>query len=249
MEVITNKNYEDEFYNLQGVRTKPVKGILIYEEAQKKLDVSDSGKLYKQKFYNYIPIVGPICATVYANFCLGKTKCLRNSDMMLFKNATKYVNLFSFLIWPLIFLLLWTLLTYVIVEFSAVQNVSITNFFNDSYVMNITSGSAGDYNNLWNEALINQLSIISINSVGDFFKYLSVLFSGLFFIFVFPLTYSNVFIISTAQINTNLIFILAFIVITIINPVNIFNSLLINSSKLRFVIVYEASSIYRYRSR
>ena len=98
MEKVSNKSYESDFYNLQGASSRPIKGILIYEEAQKKLNISDSGKLYLQKFYNYIPIIGPIAALVYANFCVGKTKCLRKSDRLLFRGVANAINLFGFLI-------------------------------------------------------------------------------------------------------------------------------------------------------
>lgn len=251
MEKVSNKSYESDFYNLQGASSRPIKGILIYEEAQKKLNISDSGKLYLQKFYNYIPIIAPIAALVYANFCVGKTKCLRKSDRLLFRGVANAINLFGFLIWPLIFFAIWTILTYLSVEFSQVGVVSgsfgLLTSSGGSNSFQFAVGSIGDYNNLWNVVLVNQLSVMSISNVGEFFKYLSILFSGLIYIFLFPLTFSNVFIISNAQINTNLIFILSILILTIINPVNIFNSIILNTSKLRFVIVYEASSIYRYR--
>ena len=98
MEKVSNKSYESDFYSLQGASSRPVKGILIYEEAQKKLNISDSGKLYLQKFYSYIPIIGPIASLIYANFCVGKTKCLRSSDRLLFRGVAKSMNFFGFLI-------------------------------------------------------------------------------------------------------------------------------------------------------
>ncbi len=252
METKIDKSYETDYYNLQGASTKPIKGILIYEEAQKKLNISDSGKLYLQKFYNYIPIIGPIIALVYANYCIGKTKCLRNTDQMLFKGLAKYINIWGTLVWPLIFLGFWTLLTFICVEFSTIGTINL-NYGNFNISSNITTtisyGKIGNYAGMWQAVLVTRLNAQPITNVADFFAWLSILCSGLFYIFMFPLTFTNTFNISNAQINCNLIFILSIIVLTIINPVNIFNSCVLNSSKLRFVIVYEASSIYRYRQK
>ncbi len=246
MENKNEKQYESDYYNLQGASTKPIKGILIYEEAQKKLNISDSGKLYLQKFYNYLPIIGPIIALAYGNYCIGKTKCLRNTDQQLFRGLAKYINIWGLLIWPLIFVGFWTLLTFLIIEFSSTGGASI-GFQGDS--IPITTGSVGDYSRLWQTALIDRLSLQSIKSMEDFFKYLSILNSGLFYVAIFPLIYTGTFNISNAQINCNLLFVLSIFILTIVNPVNIFNSCVLNSSKLRFVIVYEASSIYRYRQK
>ncbi len=247
MEKNIDKPYESDYYNLQGASTKPIKGILIYEEAQKKLNISDSGKLYLQKFYNYLPIIGPIIALIYANYCIGKTKCLRNTDQQLFKGLAKYINIWGILVWPLIFIGLWTLLTFIAIEFSTSGYAEVTFFRGDSAT--ITVGGVGSYAGLWKTAVFDRLANQSITSMADFFKYLSILFSGLNYVAIFPLIFTNTFNISNAQINCNLIFILSICVITIINPVNIFNSLVLNSSRLRFVIVYEASSIYRYRQK
>lgn len=251
-----NKSHESDYYNLQGASTKPVKGILIYEEAQKKLNISDSGKLYLQKFYNYIPIIGPIIALIYANYCIGKTKCLRNTDQQLFRGLAKYINIWGLIVWPIIFLGFWTLLTFLMIEFSSGNGKLVVEFGpstiastagNASVV--VTYGNIGDYASMWQSILVKRLQSLPVTNVAEFFSYLSVLFSGLFYIFSFPLTFTNTWNISNAQINCNLAFVLAMMVLSIINPVNIFNSCVLNSSKLRFVIVYEASSIYRYRQK
>ncbi len=247
MENKNEKQYESDYYNLQGASTKPIKGILIYEEAQKKLNISDSGKLYLQKFYNYIPFVGPIAALAYGNYCIGKTKCLRNTDQQLFKGLAKYVNCWGLIIWPLLLIGFWTLLTFLCIEFCS-AGTSTINFFGSDNAL-VTVGSVGSYSKLWEVAVFDRLSTQSITSMADFFMYLSKLFAGLFYVASFPLMFTGTFNISNAQINCNLIFILSILVLTIINPVNIFNSCVLNSSKLRFVIVYEASSIYRYRQK
>ncbi len=227
------KSYEKDFYQTQAERKAPIRGILIYEQARKKLNISEKGSLYRQKWFSYLPIFGPTCSFIYANYCLGKIKCLRRRDEVLFGGAKVSSRCFAALIWPLIFLAFWTLLSYFVCDFSS----------NIGLVFDLQFGSIGSYAANWNNVFIEPLKSTSDVGIG-----FSIFFSGLAKIFFMPFLNGPNFAIRNIQVGSNIIFIICMLILTIINPVNIFNSIVFNMVSLRFVIVYETSNIYRYRN-
>lgn len=230
------RSYEDQFYRMQGPRRHPIQGILIYEQARRKLNISPNGYLYRQRWFSYIPIIGPSLSMIYAHYCLGKVKSLRTKDEILFRNCRKMVQLFGYFIWPIIFLSIWTLLSYLIADFSINnENVLLYNLYQ--------YGRVGAYAANWNNIFLSP-----VVNASDFWIGLSNFFGGLFSIFVFPLLPGPQFGVVNASIGCNIIFILSIVVLTVMNPINLFCTFLINRPILRFTIVYESSSIYRYRS-
>lgn len=252
----TNENVE--FLQSKDIqKTKSIKknGILIYQEAKTKLQISNSGKIYKQKVLSYIPIIGPLFSSVYANLCIGKTRCLRMEDSKKFKSAGRYANLFAFLIWPIIFLGLWTLFQYLFMDFA-------------------WGGTEGAYLAMWKSAIANwdQLlttikggaldiggTVVNVPANNDYIGiFISSLFTGLFDILIQPLKVvtgaggmgiAGIPLKAPAVIPNNILFISSIFVLTWLNPVNIVNSILINARKRRFTVVLEDSSVYQYKNR
>lgn len=197
-------------------------GILIYESARRKLNISDNGRIYRQKFFNYIPFFSVITVLVYVNYIFGKTKCLKDSDHALFKKAHFWSNMIGFLIMPIVALALWTFGTWMLFDVFQDSNTNYANMWQHYY-----------------DSIQGQDIGVAIgNAIG-----------GLFEIAIAPLSPSPLLIlnISGTPIHSNIIFILVLAVFTIINPVNIIFTYLMNSKMLRFVTVKETSSIYRYR--
>lgn len=249
----TNENVE--FLQSKDIqKTKSIKknGILIYQEAKTKLQISNSGKIYKQKVLSYIPIIGPLFSSVYANLCIGKTRCLRMEDSKKFKSAGRYANLFAFLIWPIIFLGLWTLFQYLFMDFA-------------------WGGTEGAYLAMWNNVINSWKDTLVViqgngtlssgvvyplpgdnNYIGIF---IGQLFNGLFEIFINPFRVTGIAGIPLDKLNpiavipNNILFISSIFVLTWLNPVNIVNSILINARKRRFTVVLEDSSVYQYKNR
>lgn len=211
-------------------KTNKKDGILIYEEARRKLQISKGGRLYKEKIAHYIPFIGPIFSLIYANLVIGKTRCLRDEDAYKFKKASSWVNWYGFLIWPIIFMGIWALLAYLLFD------------------MGIASGT---YISLWNtyinglKAMVEQIKIAP-DSGPLVAQLISVIFSGFFAVWFAPIISGSAIQMWTS-IPLNLLFIACFFVFTIINPVNIFSGLIINSKKRRFVVVLENSSVFQYR--
>lgn len=251
----TNENVE--FLQSKDIqKTKSIKknGILIYQEAKTKLQISNSGKIYKQKVLSYIPIIGPLFSSVYANLCVGKTRCLRMEDSKKFKSAGRNVNLFAFLLWPIIFLGLWTLFQFLFMDFA-------------------WGGTEGAYLAMWNNTIANwektltlikggaltftdpALGTVTVNvpANNDYIGvFIGGLFSGLFDILILPLkavTNAGIPLKDGAFIPNNILFISSIFVLTWLNPVNIVNSFILNARKRRFTVVLEDTSVYQYKNR
>lgn len=71
--------------DLKASTKKNSEAIVIFDRVQTKLKISTKGKIYRQRVGHYIPIIGPLFSSVYANFVIGKTRCLRKVDAMNFK--------------------------------------------------------------------------------------------------------------------------------------------------------------------
>lgn len=233
-----HNNRNNYIYQDQLPRKNPIRGILIYEQARRKLNISPDGKLYRQKWFSYLPIFGPIFSLVYSQYCLGKVKCLRNKDELLFRGARKSTKLFAYLLWPLLFLGIWTVLSCIIADFSVIS-ANQNTLLNGTYKV----GQVGSYSWIWQNVFFN-----AVTNSSDFGTGIANFFGGLFSIFIFPLLAGTYFQIGDFQIGCNIVFIIVLVIITMINPVNIFNLFAINRPILRFTIVYESSSIYRYRA-
>lgn len=198
-------------------------GILIYESARKKLNISDDGKIYRQKWFNYLPFVSMVTIIAYVNFVFGKTKCLKDNDFRLFKKANIWCNIVCFLIMPIVGMGLWT--------FGAWM---VTEVIPDSY---------GSYSDLWHSLLIDK-----VNAASEIQDKIALAFSGLFQAAIIPLAFAPSVNINGTNLPLNLIFIAIFALFTIINPVNIILTFIMNAKTLRFITVHESSSIYRYRN-
>ncbi len=196
-------------------------GILVYENAKKKLDISNDGKIYRQKWFNYIPFLSVVSVLVYVNYIFGKTKCLKDHDFKLFKKAYTWCNIIGFLIMPLVALALWTFGTWMIVE--------------------VIPGKFGDYSEIWTSYKA------SIDAAGSGAAKFGQAIGGLFTVAIVPLTTPASVTVSGSLIPLNLIFIAVLMLFTIINPVNIIYTYIMNARMLRFVTVHESSAIYRYR--
>lgn len=260
------KNENVEFLQSKDIqKTKSIKknGILIYQEAKTKLQISNSGKIYKQKVLSYIPIIGPLFSSVYANLCVGKTRCLRMEDSKKFKSAGRNVNLFAFLLWPIIFLGLWTLFQYLFMDFAwggtAGAYIAMWNNVIDTWknFLNLIQGGTIQVTDP-NGVVTNMVVAANNNYIGLF---IGSLFTGLFDIMVQPLKYAvdaTGMIIQgipldklnpNAVVPNNILFIASIFVLTWLNPVNIVNSFILNARKRRFTVVLEDTSVYQYRNR
>lgn len=259
---MNNTNENIEFIpnkEIQNPKSTKRNGILIYQEAKTKLQISKSGNIYKQKVLSYIPIIGPLFSTIYANLCIGKTRCLRSEDSKKFKSAGRNVNLFAFLVWPIIFLGLWTLFQYLFMDFA-------------------WGGAEGAYVAMWNQAIdVWKNTLIAIqggtNAQGVVVPanniyigmFIGQLFQHLFGILINPLEVATTTIFNNgippslivhgiplkdtdplAILPNNILFIASILVLTWINPVNIVNSLVINTRKLKFTVVLDDASAHQY---
>lgn len=214
------KEYQSPSNNQNSL--KDVEGILIYEEAKKKLNISEDGKIYRQKFFNYLPVISIISVLIYVNYVFGKTKCLKDNDHTLFRRAHFWTNIVGFLIMPLVGIALWTFGTWMVYD--------------------VLPGVSTNYSNLWT-TYIN-----SIKDAETTFIAIGEAIGGLFRIAIAPLLVpTQIIAISGTKIPTNIIFIIVFVIFTIVNPVNIIFTYIMNSKMLRFITVSETSSIYRYR--
>ncbi len=218
------KDVQKEAVEHKSIETLPKEientaGILVYENAKKKLDISNDGKIYRQKWFNYMPFISVISILVYVNYIFGKTKCLKDHDFKLFKKAYTWCNIIGFLIMPLVGLALWTFGTWMVVE--------------------VIPGEFGNYSNIWSDYHSHITGSVG-NQIGQ-------AIGGLFTVALTPLTTSMSVIVGGATIPLNLIFIAVLMLFTIINPVNIIYTFIMNARMLRFVTVHESSAIYRYR--
>lgn len=221
-EQINNTKKEYQSTSNEENSLDKIDGILIYEQAKKKLNISEDGKIYRQKFFNYLPIISIISVLIYVNYVFGKTKCLKDNDHALFRRAHFWTNMVGFLIMPLVGLALWTFGTWMVYD--------------------VLPGVSTNYSNLWT-TYIND-----IKGASTVFLSIGEAIGGLFKIAIAPLVIPPQLItIAGTLVPTNIIFILVFLVFTIINPVNIIFTYIMNSKMLRFVTVSESSSIYRYR--
>ncbi len=197
-------------------------GILVYENAKKKLGISNDGKIYRQKWFNYLPFVSVISVLVYVNYVFGKTKCLKDHDFRLFKKAYTWCNIIGFIIMPLVALALWTFATWILIE--------------------VIPGNLGAYSDIW------KTYNASIDAAKDTSEKIAIALGQLWMIAVLPFTSFIGFVtISGTVVPLNLIFIAVVMLFTIINPLNIIYTFIMNSRMLRFVTVHESSAIYRYR--
>ncbi len=205
------------------------KGILIYESAREKLNISRDGKIYRQKWFNYLPYVSVISILIYINYIFGKAKCLKDNDLRLFKKTYTWCNIIGFLIMPLVALALWTFATWMIYE--------------------VIPGNTGAYTSLWSELLYDPLSKVDS---ADIQQKIAVALKGLFSMALAPMVPISPTIlvsvsISGTTVNLNLIFLAVLLVFTVINPLNIIYTFIMNARMLRFITVYETSDVYRYR--
>ena len=227
---LKSSHNEHKSSSSSGDSLSNVDGIFIYEQAKKKLNISNDGKIYRQKFFNYLPFVSIISVLIYVNFVFGKTKCLNDDDHALFKRAHFWTNIVGFLIMPIVAMALWTFGTWIAYD--------------------IIPGASTNYSGLWNQyynTIVSSSTILDgiANAIG-----------GLFQIAIAPLVVPTTLlpnlagslpIINGVVIPPNILFILSLVLFTIINPVNIIFTFIMNSRILRFVTVSESSSIYRYR--
>lgn len=257
---MNNTNENIEFLpnkEIQNPKSTKRNGILIYQEAKTKLQISKSGNIYKQKVLSYIPIIGPLFSTIYANLCIGKTRCLRSEDSKKFKSAGRNVNLFAFLVWPIIFLGLWTLFQYLFMDFAwggaEGAYVAMWNQAIDAWKLTLTliQGGTIQLTDLVSGATMSHVVLANNDYIGLF---IGQLFQGLFGILINPLevaiTGASAHGIPLkapgAVIPNNILFIASILVLTWINPVNIVNSLVINTRKLKFTVVLDDASAHQY---
>ncbi len=201
-----------------------VDGILIYEQAKKKLNISKDGKIYRQKFFNYLPFISVISVLIYVNYVFGKTKCLNDDDHALFKRAHFWTNIVGFVIMPIVAFALWTFGTWIVYD--------------------VIPGSSSNYSNLWT----NYYDLVSGSK--NALQGIQNAIGGLFNIAISPIFLQPGLtqpVINGVEVPPNIIFVAALALLTIINPVNVIFTFIMNAKILRFVTVSESSSIYRYR--
>ncbi|MGL4952142.1 MAG: hypothetical protein ACRC4L_04120 [Mycoplasma sp.] len=216
--------------------SKESKRIFIYEDAQQKLKINRSGKIYRQNILHYIPFLGPILSLIYANFVIGKTKCLRMEDSKRFSWTTFNVNLFGFIIWPLLFLGIWTVLDITLNYFAIGGDKDMGNTFGTTYM------------NQWTIIIEYMKTVKSINDI------IGALFAIVTTVFIAPITqsanYVNIFTNKETgfalNINLNLMFLACLTILTIINPVNISNSIAFAGNKKKFIVVVEEDSVLKF---
>lgn len=217
------ENHEKVSNSLSVSDLEGKNGIFIYENAREKLNISRDGKIYRQKWFNYLPFISIFIVLGYVNFIYGKTKCLKDNDLLLFKRAAFWSNIVGFIAMPIAALCLWTFGTWLIYDI-------------------IPASGFGKYSDLWNQNLVNPLALVQSPwmSISNFF-------SGLFTIAIAPFTTDVSVYVQGVSIPVNLFFIITFLLFTILNPLNIIFTFIMNSKILRFITIYESSSIYRYR--
>ncbi|MGL4948024.1 MAG: hypothetical protein ACRC42_01420 [Mycoplasma sp.] len=212
-----------------------VPGIFVYEEAREKLNISKRGKIYRQKFSAYLPVVGPLCSMVYANAVIGKTKCLRKEDAKIFKGLNKWINLFGFLFWPIIFFGMWALLTVLIMQFY--NGAPVTEF-------------GKNYADLWT-AILAEINVTGFNET--ILSAISIIIAGVAEIAFVPFgefiggVQAN-FNIGGFLIQTNIVFLVSMLLFTMINPVNIYNTIAFAGQRKEFIVVLEEDTVYQFRS-
>lgn len=197
--------------------------ILIYEDAQKKLSISDRGYLYQQKWYNYLPFISWLCCLIYTSHVCGKIRCLNDFDRKRFYNSIILANVLNYALWPLFFMLLWIL-------------ISLGIALSDS------NPSINGYASLWEDLLINKLN--STTSNGDQF---GVFVKGITDIIYYPLNGDVKTSINGTQVSVNIFVVIGMIFYTIINPCNLTNTIIFTSKNTRFLIIREKNSVFRYR--
>ncbi|MGL4950961.1 MAG: hypothetical protein ACRC4M_03990 [Mycoplasma sp.] len=222
------KNYNQN--NVKEAKPKKTPGIFIYQEAKDKLKINSKGKIYRQKVWSYLPVIGPLFSLIYANVVVGKTKCLRKEDAKKFSSTIRGVNLFGFILWPLLLLSIWTLLTVTMMHFANGDAK-----FGDSYYA-MWANSVASLTQLFESGNIQQGIASIIGTLVQIF--------GSPLLDVRALPFGEAF-----SISSNIIFIVSLLILSMINPINIYNSIAFAGYKKRFTVVVEEDSVYQFRQQ
>ncbi len=121
-------------------------------------------------------------------------------------------------------------------------------------IFEVIPGHTGNYTNLWDLYLNQPLDLAT--AASDVQGQIVAVIRGLFEIAIAPIAQiaSDVSVVKPAVVtidgtvvNLHLIFLAVLLVFTVINPLNIIYTFIMNAKMLRFITVFESSDVYKYR--
>ncbi len=121
-------------------------------------------------------------------------------------------------------------------------------------IFEVIPGHTGNYTNLWDLYLNDPLAVAT-----DVQDKIVIVIRGLFEMAIAPIAQfppsdgiagpviEAVVTIDGTVVNLHLIFLAVLLVFTVINPLNIIYTFIMNAKMLRFITVFESSDVYKYR--